>query len=576
MAEQTINLSNNLKNKKMKKLLQLLLLLVATFSFSQTPIQTFNFEDNLTNAANNITLNGSNELFEVSSPGKGQALRFNQTGTTQHRVFGSVSNIPQGNSSRTFSFWLKVKAPVNNTDVNATIFYTGGSTGSTSPFQGFGFYRVPASTNPAISASDTRFEIRQGTHVFASVSGPNGDFNDKWRFYTISFTEGTFNGTPTGGNFRIYIDGVLVTQSTVPGEIATFGTGLKIGGDTLGNIFSMDKFNIYNGSLTPAQVTALYVEDIKPVVPSPQAFCSGRSLAAVDVQEMPNVGATLRFYRGTTPTPINNPIIAGDYLVSQVIGTTESNKAAFTVTLTANPAAPSIASTIQVCVPNGFYDVQDLPIAPGTNIKWYSASTGGSPLTNISPIVSGTTYYASQTVGTCESTRTAVLVNTSLPAAPIVTQGNVSLPVGSTIANLVATPAGFVVWYSSEANATNGTNPLAANTVLQNNTTYYGKTEISSCRSAGRTLLNVILTGLSISDFNTSLKFSMYPNPATNILNIDIASELKSVEIYSLIGQKLLSGSGKQINISNLSSGMYMVRVQDIDGGVATQKMVKE
>jgi hypothetical protein len=84
------------------------------------------------------------------------------------------------------------------------------------------------------------------------------------------------------------------------------------------------------------------------------------------------------------------------------------------------------------------------------------------------------------------------------------------------------------------------------------------------------------ISTLSNEEFNVNnLKLSMYPNPATNLLNIDIENELELVEIYSLQGQKVLSGFDKQIDISGLSSGMYMVRVQDVDGGVGTQKIIK-
>ena len=50
----------------------------------------------------------------------------------------------------------------------------------------------------------------------------------------------------------------------------------------------------------------------------------------------------------------------------------------------------------------------------GSNIKWYTASTGGTLLPNSTPLLNGTTYYATQTIGTLESRlRTAVLVNVS-------------------------------------------------------------------------------------------------------------------------------------------------------------------
>ena len=78
-------------------------------------------------------------------------------------------------------------------------------------------------------------------------------------------------------------------------------------------------------------------------------------------------------------------------------------------------------------------------------------------------------------------------------------------------------------------------------------------------------------------DFSSdNLKVSLFPNPASNSITIAMETELKSVEIYSILGQKVLSGSKKEINISTLLSGMYMVRVQDVDGGFATKKVVKE
>ena len=83
------------------------------------------------------------------------------------------------------------------------------------------------------------------------------------------------------------------------------------------------------------------------------------------------------------------------------------------------------------------------------------------------------------------------------------------------------------------------------------------------------------VNALSNQDFNSNnLKFSLYPNPATNLVNIDLATELKSVEIYSLQGQKVLTSNKNQVDVFSLSKGMYMVRVKDVENGVSTQKLV--
>jgi len=53
-------------------------------------------------------------------------------------------------------------------------------------------------------------------------------------------------------------------------------------------------------------------------------------------------------------------------------------------------------------------------VVTGSNIQWYDAPTGGNLLPDTTVLVDGTTYYASQVVGACESTtRLPVTVNSS-------------------------------------------------------------------------------------------------------------------------------------------------------------------
>lgn len=80
---------------------------------------------------------------------------------------------------------------------------------------------------------------------------------------------------------------------------------------------------------------------------------------------------------------------------------------------------------------------------------------------------------------------------------------------------------------------------------------------------------------LSRNDIDSKLVFAMYPNPTKDSITIDLEKELKSVEVYSLQGQKVLSANAKQMNVSGLSNGIYMVRVEDTEGAVATQKLIK-
>ena len=82
---------------------------------------------------------------------------------------------------------------------------------------------------------------------------------------------------------------------------------------------------------------------------------------------------------------------------------------------------------------------------------------------------------------------------------------------------------------------------------------------------------------LSSSDFaQNNLKVALYPNPVRDILNIELENEIKSVEIYNLQGQKIKTATSKQVDVSNLSNGVYMVRIQDANNAIETKRIVKE
>lgn len=76
-------------------------------------------------------------------------------------------------------------------------------------------------------------------------------------------------------------------------------------------------------------------------------------------------------------------------------------------------------------------------------------------------------------------------------------------------------------------------------------------------------------------------KVSLYPNPVVNLLNIQSKKEVKSVEIFDMIGQKVktitnFTSSTNSVNISNLASGMYVTKIITVDGRVTTQKFMKK
>ena len=70
-----------------------------------------------------------------------------------------------------------------------------------------------------------------------------------------------------------------------------------------------------------------------------------------------------------------------------------------------------------------------------------------------------------------------------------------------------------------------------------------------------------------------SFSFVVYPVPAHDEICIE-AEGFQKAEIYNLMGQKLMVSLRDKMNVSALSSGLYVMKVYDREGGCATQRFV--
>ena len=82
--------------------------------------------------------------------------------------------------------------------------------------------------------------------------------------------------------------------------------------------------------------------------------------------------------------------------------------------------------------------------------------------------------------------------------------------------------------------------------------------------------------GVAISE-NVVSEVSIYPNPATSVLNVNAAG-YSQVEVINMLGQVVYSNSisnNAQINVSDLNNGVYFVRLSGANG-TTTQKFIKK
>ncbi|MFV0151937.1 T9SS type A sorting domain-containing protein [Empedobacter falsenii] len=84
----------------------------------------------------------------------------------------------------------------------------------------------------------------------------------------------------------------------------------------------------------------------------------------------------------------------------------------------------------------------------------------------------------------------------------------------------------------------------------------------------------ISLPKLGTSEVNTT-KFEVYPNPTTDVINIETKGQVSSSILYNMAGQKVLNSDQKQINVSSLPKGTYILK-STIDGKDVTKKIIKK
>ncbi|MBL7847864.1 MAG: VCBS repeat-containing protein [Cyclobacteriaceae bacterium] len=135
---------------------------------------------------------------------------------------------------------------------------------------------------------------------------------------------------------------------------------------------------------------------------------------------------------------------------------------------------------------------------PNGNYRWYTVSSGGSPIagafndTYVTPVLgSTTTFYVAANNGVCESlTRTPVVatINT-IPAAPTTIGGSACGP-NPVLLTASGSVNGNYRWYTVATGGTaitGETNSTYATPVLLSTTTYYAAINDGTCESSART-----------------------------------------------------------------------------------------
>lgn len=378
-------------------------------------------------------------------------------------------------------------------------------------------------------------------------------------------------------NQTVYTAAELQAAGLRAGNITSIAYNIT----TLGDGTNVTGFEIRIGTTTNATTTAFVTTGLSQVY-GPATYThavgvntinfttpyvwDGVSNIIVDVRQLgaDNTYNSITYYTGTT----SNMTISATTSTLPSVNTLQ--------TLVANASVTPSTSLQRL---NVVFGGQVDSTGAGTlNWEWNPGALTGNSVT-VSP--TGTTTYTVKATNSATGCIKEATVAVTVNLAPAPTgNGTQTFEVfnasEATVANLVAV-GNNIVWFATLENALDNVNPLASTTELVNGENYFAmQTTTAGCRSIFPLEVAVSVT-LGNSSFDLKgLKF--YPNPVTNILNLEYTGTITGVEVFNMLGQKIASKNVNEIattvDMSNLANGSYFVKVK-AENGSRTIKVMK-
>jgi gliding motility-associated-like protein len=329
------------------------------------------------------------------------------------------------NTSRTVTVTNPPTGPNVTTPVNYCI--GANSIALTSPGSGLKWYTVATGGTPLTSAPIPSTSSA-GTTSYWVTQTVSGCESQRSQIDVIVHSSPTVSGTPTitPSQCDIPTGSISGLSTTAPGPITY--TWYNLAGDVLSTSTTSSTLNNQPGGEYSLMITdahgcqgtqagytiPLDAAPMAPTVISPISYCHYDTALPLSA-----IGSDLIWYtdpnlsNGTTtaPTPNTNLTLTTNYFVTQTVNGCESLPAQIVVTVKPNPSLPTVTSPVTYCQ----FETPGALIANGTNLLWYTSSTGGTG-SSTAPVLStdnysNSTFYVSQTVNGCEGARAPIQVN---------------------------------------------------------------------------------------------------------------------------------------------------------------------
>ncbi|TPG42185.1 T9SS type B sorting domain-containing protein [Flavobacterium pectinovorum] len=272
-------------------------------------------------------------------------------------------------------------------------------------------------------------------------------------------------------------------------------------------------YNDGNGNISTQNQTVTITNQPLPTANSPQTFCS---IQNATLDNISITGQNIKWYDAATAGILlaNTTLLQNDvtYYATQTINGCESER--FAVVSKIQNTLPPTGDANQPFCSGQNPTIADIMVT-GDLIKWYDAASNGTLLSTTTNLQDGKTYYASQTLNSCESQRFAITVSVkNTPLAPLELNHRAFCKNENATLNDIQTDGQNLKWYSSNIAAST----LPNTTLLENNITYY-VSQTTGCES-DRTPILVKVNDTNLPNAKAEQSFCIDQNATIADINI--------------------------------------------------------
>jgi len=440
------------------------------------------------------------------------------------------------------------------------------------------------STSPAINTGTTISTINPYNPTtdieFNSIPMPFGSNRDIGCYEMNQ--PATFVTTANSSSLNVCAGTMVTFTNTTPQTKSIYWSSPNVVNTSTANTYAINTPTagtyIVNVTVVDSSYAVGSNSYIVTVLPSPTPtispltnICLGQS-ATLTANSSNTVSSYLWYDGSTTQSIVITPTVSSTYSVVLQNGYGCSAIGNASINVYAYPPTPTItASSYSICYP------QNLTLSTNVSslVSAYLWSTGAtSQSITLVPSASASYSLSVQNNG-CFALSNIISVNVYSYPNPTITASNASICLGQSV-NLNVTSTNTIssyLWFDGSVTQSVVVTPTASNN-------YTVTVDNNGCFTWASIYINVSICTNIKSNFYAE-ELSIFPNPNSGILTIEL-KEFKDyvLKIVNTLGQVIqtnnLVNQTTQLNVNQLSNGIYFLQIYSADTLIGIKKIIKE